>query len=93
MTGRTWRQVDTVGAMPYPKKLLNSYETLALDLHPHWWYFAETARALVGAIALGVVSLVVLRRGQQRAQARRLDRASPPSSSRALWLLGRYLSG
>ncbi|MEZ5259134.1 MAG: PH domain-containing protein [Ilumatobacteraceae bacterium] len=26
-------------AMPYPKKLLNSYETVALDLHPHWWYF------------------------------------------------------
>ena len=32
--------------MPYPKKLLNDYEELALDLHPHWWYFAE---AVVGA--------------------------------------------
>ena len=37
---------DTVGAMPYPKKLLNDYETLALDLHPHWWYFVEAAVAL-----------------------------------------------
>ena len=34
--------------MPYPKKLLNDYETVALDLHPHWWSFAEPAAALVG---------------------------------------------
>ena len=27
--------------MPYPKKLLNDYETVALDLHPHWWFFAK----------------------------------------------------
>ena len=31
--------------MPFPKKLLNDYETVALDLHPHWWYFAEPAAA------------------------------------------------
>ncbi|MET0143387.1 MAG: PH domain-containing protein [Ilumatobacteraceae bacterium] len=43
--------------MPYPKKLLNDYETLALDLHPHWWYFVEAAVALVGAVILGIVSL------------------------------------
>jgi uncharacterized membrane protein YdbT with pleckstrin-like domain len=41
--------------MPYPKKLLNDYETVALDLHPHWWYFAEPAAALVGSIVLGIV--------------------------------------
>jgi hypothetical protein len=29
--------------VPYPKKLLNDYETVALDLHPHWWHFAEPA--------------------------------------------------
>ena len=43
--------------MPYPKKLLNHDEELALDLHPHWWYFAEAVAALVGAIVLGVVVL------------------------------------
>ncbi len=32
--------------MPYPKKLLNDYEELAVDLHPHWWYFAEAVAAL-----------------------------------------------
>jgi len=45
--------------MPYPKKLLNDFETMALDLHPHWWYFAEAALALLASIALGVVVLVM----------------------------------
>ncbi|MEM1335271.1 MAG: PH domain-containing protein [Actinomycetota bacterium] len=44
--------------MPYPKKLLNDYETVAVDLHPHWWFFSRPVSALVGAIALGVVTLV-----------------------------------
>ena len=46
--------------MPYPKKLLNDYETVALDLHPHWWYFAEPVLALVASIVLGIASLVLL---------------------------------
>ena len=46
--------------MPYPKKLLNDYETVALDLHPHWWYFAEPVTALVGSIILGVLVRVFL---------------------------------
>ena len=47
-----------MNAMPYPKKLLNDYETLALDLHPHWWYFVEAAVALAGAIVFGIIALV-----------------------------------
>ena len=43
--------------MPYPQKLLNDYETLALDLHPHWWYFVEAAVALAGAVIFGIVVL------------------------------------
>ena len=43
--------------MPYPKRLLNDYETLALDLHPHWWYFVEAAVALAGAVAFGIIVL------------------------------------
>jgi hypothetical protein len=43
--------------MAHPKKQLNSYETLALDLHPHWWFFAEPAAALVASIAFGIVVL------------------------------------
>lgn len=41
--------------MPYPKKLLNDYEELAVDLHPHWWYFAEAVAALVASIVLGII--------------------------------------
>ena len=41
--------------MPYPRKLLNDYETLALDLHPHWWYFAESVFSLIVSVVLGVV--------------------------------------
>ncbi len=44
--------------MPYPKKLLNDYETVAVDLHPHWWYFSEPIAALVGSIVLGILTLV-----------------------------------
>lgn len=39
--------------MPFPRKLLNDYETVALDLHPHWWYFAEPAGALLGSVIVG----------------------------------------
>jgi len=45
--------------MPYPKKLLNDYETLALDLHPHWWYFSESVFTLVLTVAFGVVAVVM----------------------------------
>lgn len=41
--------------MPFPKKLLNSYETVALDLHPHWWFFAEPAALLGGSVILGAL--------------------------------------
>jgi uncharacterized membrane protein YdbT with pleckstrin-like domain len=27
--------------MPYPKHLINEGETVALDLHPHWWFFSK----------------------------------------------------
>lgn len=43
--------------MPYPTKLLNDDETIAVDLHPHWMHFAEPVIALVGSIALGIISL------------------------------------
>lgn len=36
--------------MPYPRHLINEGETVALDLHPHWWYFAK--HILTGALLL-----------------------------------------
>ncbi len=43
--------------MPFPKKNLNANETIALDMHPHWWYFAEPAWSLFGSIVLGIIVL------------------------------------
>jgi uncharacterized membrane protein YdbT with pleckstrin-like domain len=44
--------------MPYPKKLLNRHEDVAVDLHPHWWYYAGPTALLVGAIGVGIATLV-----------------------------------
>ena len=43
--------------MPFPKKNLNANETIALDMHPHWWYFAEPAWSLLVSIILGIIVL------------------------------------
>jgi uncharacterized membrane protein YdbT with pleckstrin-like domain len=39
--------------VPFPRKLLNDNEEVALDLHPHWWFFAPPLFALLGAVVLG----------------------------------------
>lgn len=71
--------------MPYPKKNLNANESIALDMHPHWWYFAEPAAALVGAIVLGIVILAKTDNDALNWIALILLAIS------ALWLVGRYL--
>jgi uncharacterized membrane protein YdbT with pleckstrin-like domain len=74
-----------VTVMPYPKRLLNDYEELAVDLHPHWWYFAEAVAALVGSIALGILFLAVGAESWLKWLAVILIVVS------ALWTLVRYL--
>ncbi len=44
--------------MPYSKRLLNDYETVAVDLHPHWWFFARPVTALVASIILAILTLI-----------------------------------
>ena len=46
--------------MPYPKKLLNDNETVALDLHPHWWFFAKSGASMLVSIFVGVASMIWL---------------------------------
>ena len=43
--------------MPYPKKLLNEGEEVALDLRPHWWYFW---RHIATGIPLFIVIVLIL---------------------------------
>ncbi len=42
--------------MPYPRKLLNENETVALDLNPHWWFFGKAVIGLAVFIILGIVA-------------------------------------
>ena len=76
--------------MPFPQKNLNSEETIALDLHPHWWYFAEPALTLAGSIVVGIIVLV------------KTDMGTNPRKflgwlvlillvGCAFWLMGRYM--
>ena len=45
--------------MPFPPKLLNDDEEIAVDLHPHWLYFAKAVAWLVAAIIFGIVALSI----------------------------------
>lgn len=45
--------------MPYPRKNLNEGETIALDMHPHWWYFWEPALTLIAILIVGIILLIV----------------------------------
>ena len=38
--------------------MLNDFEFVAVDLHPHWWYVAKSVIGLVGSILLGILALV-----------------------------------
>ena len=43
--------------MPYPTKLLNRNEEVALDLRPHWWYFG---RQILTGIPLLILVILLL---------------------------------
>jgi uncharacterized membrane protein YdbT with pleckstrin-like domain len=45
--------------MPYPKKLLNDYETVALDLHPHWWFYTKALLGVAASVIFAIVVLIV----------------------------------
>ena len=75
--------------MPYPKKNLNADETVALDMHPHWWYFAEPALALLAAIAIGIFILVKSVSGTGGRVLHWL--AIALLAIAAVWLIARYM--
>ncbi len=51
-----WRveTVDYCEVMPLPKDILNDNEELVLDLHPHWWFFANSVATAAGVLAVWV---------------------------------------
>jgi uncharacterized membrane protein YdbT with pleckstrin-like domain len=73
----------------FPKKNLNPGETIVLDMHPHWWYFAEPAFALLGSITLGILVLTIDNEGSTKTALSYLSIAALVGS--ALWLVLRYV--
>lgn len=45
--------------MPFPRRLLNSYEEITVDLHPHWIYLARAVLSLAASIVLAVLVLLL----------------------------------
>ena len=43
--------------MPFPKRLILDGETVALDLRPHWWFFAGPLFAGIPVLVLLIVAL------------------------------------
>ncbi len=76
--------------MPYPEKMLNDGESVTVDLHPHWWFFAEPVVALLGAIAIGIVVLVGTDDGSDVRNWLGLVSLALIVIS-AIWLIARYL--
>ncbi|HAP75421.1 MAG TPA: hypothetical protein DCR14_05000 [Acidimicrobiaceae bacterium] len=79
-----------VPRMPYPKKNLNANETIALDMHPHWWYFAEPAGSLFGSVVLGIILLTQTESGSDTRKYLGMAVVALMVAT-ALWLVGRYL--
>jgi uncharacterized membrane protein YdbT with pleckstrin-like domain len=77
--------------MPFPKKYLNANETIALDMHPHWWYFSEPALSLLGSIILGIVVLAKTDAGTNGRKVLGLI-ALALLVLTAIWLVIRYLN-
>jgi uncharacterized membrane protein YdbT with pleckstrin-like domain len=76
--------------MPYPQKNLNADETIALDMHPHWWYFAQPAFTLAASIAIAIVLLLETKSGSNTRKYFGIVVLALLVVG-ALWLIGRYL--
>jgi len=81
--------VTTILRMPYPRKNLNPDETIALDMHPHWWYFWEPALLLIGILVVAVVVLVNTDSGGLGSAMRWLVIVGILAG--AIWLVSRYM--
>jgi len=72
--------------MPYPSRLLNEQESVAVDLHPHWWFFAQSVSSFA---ALGVLWLFVF--GQDKPQAWLTYPIGVLALAALAWTVVRYL--
>jgi membrane protein YdbS with pleckstrin-like domain len=75
--------------MPYPRKNLNDNETIALDMHPHWWYFWEPALTLIGILIVAIIILVQTDSGGVGSFLRWVTVIAIVAG--AVWLVRRYM--
>ncbi len=83
-TGR-WKYLAN---MAYPRRRLHPGEEIAVDLRPHWWYYAKVAAVLVGSVAFGIATLS-FDDGTTRTASTWAALALIALST--LWLIARYL--
>lgn len=76
--------------MPYPQRLLNAHEDVAVDLHPHWWYYSKPVIALVAGIAGGIFTLNATDVGTTQRTVLTVVSLALLAGS-AMWLVVRYL--
>lgn len=76
--------------MPYPRRLLNAHEEVAVDLHPHWWYYSKPVLALVTGIAAGILTLTSTDVGTTQRSALTVVSLGLLAGS-VVWLVVRYL--
>ena len=72
--------------MPYPAKLLNPDESVALDLNPHWWYFAESVSSFAVS---GILWLFVF--GQDERESYLTYPIGVIALAALVWVIVRYL--
>ncbi len=75
--------------MTFSEKNLNANETIALDLHPHWWYFSGPVVALVVSIIGGIWALTTDGSNNAGKVMRIVFLAALVLT--AIWLIARYL--
>ena len=76
--------------MPYPQRLLNGHEQIAVDLHPHWSYYSKPIVVLVIGIVSGIITLTATEIGTtQRTTAAGMTLVLLVGST--TWLVVRYM--
>src|ERR1700745_2901038 len=75
--------------MPYPPKVLHEGEELALDLRPHWWFFAKH---IVSGIVLFLLVILILAKLHDDARTWSLVPWGILALAWAAWLGLKYLN-
>jgi len=74
--------------VPFPRRLLNDGEVIALDMRPHWWFFA---RPIAAGLLLVIALAGALKVGNDDARSVSLYAVAAAAVVWAAWLGVRFL--